>query len=153
MKQTQSNLSLWYGTTTEKILAWRELRQTLAEKTIDTVVEEINSWWTYTPWVKKTVDPYRPDTWPTPWDMINRGEFCRSAIALGQAYTLWLCSPTTPVELWLINNFSEKDIHLAVVIDKKLMLNYTLGQILQVTDCDFELLQVFTKDSLTHIKL
>jgi hypothetical protein len=147
------DFSVWYGTTSEKILAWRELRQELTDKTVEEIINHINTWWTFSPWVKKTLDPYRPDTWPNPWDMINRGEFCRSAIALGQAYTLWLCVPHAKTELWLVNNFSEKDIHLVAVIDEKFVLNYTLGQVMLVDNCDFEVLSRFTKDDLEHIKL
>ncbi len=149
----ENNLQVWYGSTTEKILAWRELRTNAVNATIETVIELVNGWWTYSPWVKKTMDPYKPETWPTPWDMINRGEFCRSAIALGQAYTLWLCAPANAVELWLVNNFSEKDIHLVVVIDEKTVLNYTLGQVMSIEECDFEVLNKITKSDLTHIKL
>ena len=100
-----------------------------------------------------TIDPYKPESWPTPWDMINKGEFCRSAIALGQAYTLWMCSPQLNTELWLVNNFSEKDVHLVVVIDKKTVLNYTLGQVMPIEECDFEVLNKTTKKDLTHIKI
>jgi len=149
----ENNLSIWYKTTTEKILAWRELRQNAVDMSVDSIVNAVNTWWTFSPWVRKTIDPYKPETWPTPWDMISRGEFCRSAIALGQAYTLWMTAPNTNVELWLVNNFSEKDIHLVVVIDKKTVLNYTLGQVMSIEECDFELLNKITKDDLTHIKI
>jgi hypothetical protein len=147
------DLSIWYKTTTEKILAWRDLRQQTKEKTTNEIIDLVNEWWTYTPWVRKTIDPYKPESWPTPWDMLSRGEFCRSAIALGQAYTLWLCSPDTQIELWLVNNFSEKDIHLVVVIDEKTVLNYTLGQVFSIEQCSFEVLNKITKNDLVHIKI
>jgi hypothetical protein len=149
----QHDFSVWYGNASQKILAWRTLRQELLGKNLDQIIEEINDWWTFSPWVKKTLDPYNPDMWPNPWDMLNRGEFCRSAIALGQAYTLWLCAPYANTELWLVNNFSEKDIHLVVVIDEKYVLNYTLGQVLTLDKCDFEVLNKFTRDNLNHIKI
>lgn len=147
------DLSLWYKNTTEKILAWREFRTQAKDKTLDDVINLVDLWWTYTPWVKKTIDPFKPETWPSPWDMISKGEFCRSAIALGQAYTLWMCLPGSTVELWLINNFSEKDVHLVVVIDEKTVLNYTLGHVLAIEDCDFEVIDKFTKDSIPNIKI
>lgn len=149
----ENNLQIWYASTTEKILAWRELRNTALQNSVEATIASVNSWWTYSPWVKKTIDPYKPETWPTPWDMINRGEFCRSAIALGQAYTLWMCAPNTKVELWLVNNFSEKDVHLVAVIDEKTVLNYTLGQVMSIEECDFEVLNKITKSDLTHIKI
>lgn len=147
------DLSIWYKTTTEKILAWREFREQTKEKSLNEIIDMVSTWWTFTPWVRKTIDPYQPDTWPTPWDMLNRGEFCRSAIALGQAYTLWLCFPASKIELWLINNFSEQDVHLVVVIDEKTVLNYTLGQVMRLEECRFEVLNKFTRDHLSHIKI
>jgi hypothetical protein len=149
----ENNLSIWYKTTTEKILAWRELRQNAVGMTVDNLIEAVNTWWTFSPWVRKTIDPYKPETWPSPWDMINKGEFCRSAIALGQAYTLWITAPNTNVELWLVNNFSEKDVHLVVVIDEKTVLNYILGHVLPIEQCDFETLNKITKSDLPHIKI
>jgi hypothetical protein len=147
------DLTVWYGTTTEKILAWRELRTKLLDKTHEELIEEVDQWWTFTLWVRKTIDPYKPETWPTPWDMINKGEFCRSALALGQAYTLWMCCPQLNTELWLVNNFSEKDVHLVVVIDEKTVLNYTLGHVLTLEECNFEILNKVAKSELAHIKI
>ncbi len=147
------DLSIWYKTTTEKILAWREFRDQAKDKTLDDIIELVDQWWTFTPWVKKTIDPYKPETWPTPWDMISKGEFCRSAIALGQAYTLWMCFPQANTELWLVNNFSEQDLHLVVVINEKTVLNYTLGHVLPIEECRFEVLDKFTREQLGHVKI
>ena len=149
----QHDTTVWYGTTTEKILAWRALRETSKNHSLPEIIDMVNAWWTYTPWVRKTIDPYKPDTWPSPWDMINRGQFCRSSIALGQAYTLWLCATNSQTEIWLINNFSERDVHLVVVIDEKILLNYTLGLVLNVDECNFEMLNKVTRTDLTHIKI
>lgn len=149
----QPDTTVWYGTTTEKILAWRALRQEAANTSLLETINMVNAWWTYTPWVRKTIDPYKAESWPGPWDMINRGQFCRSAIALGQAYTLWLCRPDIQTELRLVNNFSEKDIHLVVVIDEKFVLNYTLGQVLTLEECDFESLSMVNRLDLKHIKI
>ena len=149
----ENNLSIWYKTTTDRILAWREFRANSVDMAFDRLIESVNTWWTFSPWVRKTIDPFKPETWPTPWDMLNKGEFCRSAIALGQAYTLWMTAPNKNVELWLVNNFSEKDIHLVVVIDEKTVLNYILGHVLDIKECDFEVLNKITKNDLTHIKI
>lgn len=149
----EHDLTHWYGSTSEKILNWRELRQKAAEQGVKASIDLINNWWTYAPWVRKTIDPYKPETWPTPWDMIQKGHFCRSAIALGQAYTFWTLFPDMDCELWLINNKSEQDIHLVVVIDHELVLNYTMGHVEKVVDMDHELLSVTKKEDLTHIKL
>jgi hypothetical protein len=85
--------------------------------------------------------------------MISTGHFCRSAIALGQAYTLWSLFPDLNCELWLINNKSEQDVHLVVVIDGTSVLNYNMGYVEQLDNIDYELLSVTKKQDLTHIKL
>lgn len=147
------DLSIWYKTTTEKILAWREFRKQTVDKSAEDLISLVNNWWTFSPWVSKSIDPFKPTTWPTPWQLIEKGEFCRSAIALGQAYTLWICSPKNNTELWLINNFNEKDVHLVAVVDSKFVLNYTLGQISSIEECDMEVLEKFTRSDVNHIKL
>lgn len=149
----EHDLTHWYGTTSEKILSWRELRKQSANLTVEEAVKKITDWWTYAPWVKKTIDHYNPANWPTPWDMIKQGEFCRSALALGQAYTVWILFPQLDCELWLINNRSEQDIHLVVVIDKKMVLNYNVGHVEQLENMDYELLAITKIDDLKHIKL
>ena len=69
----ENNLSIWYKNTTERILAWREFRSNAVDMTVDGIVEAVNTWWTFSPWVRKTIDPYKPETWPTPWHMLNKG--------------------------------------------------------------------------------
>lgn len=149
----EHDLTIWYKTTTEKILAWREFRKQAVEKSSEDLISLVNNWWTYSPWVNKAIDPFKPKSWPTPWQLLEKGEFCRSAIALGQAYTLWICAPKNKTELWLVNNFSEKELHLVAVVDSKFVLNYTLGQINSIEECDMEVLEKFTKEDLNHIKL
>lgn len=149
----EHDLTHWYGTTSEKILSWRELRRQTSNMALDVAIKKITDWWTYAPWVKKTIDPYRPETWPTPWDMISKGHFCRNALALGQAYTIWILFHDVECELWLINNKSEQDIHLVVVVNKNIVLNYNMGHVESLDDIDYELLSVVNKDDLSHIKL
>jgi len=149
----ENNLSIWYKNTTEKILAWRELRNSTVSMPVDQLLQAVSTWWTFTPWVRKTMDPFKVETWPDPWSMLLTGQFCRSAIALGQAYTLWLTAPSACVELWLVNNFSENEVHLVVVVDDCTVLNYTLGQVLNINECSFELLNKINRHDLTHIKL
>ena len=77
----EHDLTHWYGNTTEKILSWRDLRKKSAEAGKEASIKLINNWWTYAPWVRKTIDPFKPDTWPTPWDMINKGEITQAVMS------------------------------------------------------------------------
>jgi hypothetical protein len=147
------DLSIWYQKTTDRILAWRELRKNVLGKSLEDMLKSINVWWSYTPIVKQTVDPYTPESWPTPWELINNGSFCRNAVALGQAYTLWICCPHVNTEIWFVNNFEDKELHLVTVVDSKTVLNYTFAQPELLDNCNFEVLEKITKDDLKHIKL
>jgi len=150
----EHSLTHWYGSTTEKILAWRELRKSFqSPEDINSSLNTIANWWTYAPWVRKTIDPYKPESWPTPWDMINKGHFCRSAIALGQAYTIWSIFPDLKCEIWLINNRSEQDVHLITVVNDSIMLNYTMTILVNTENADYELLNTVKREELKHIKL
>ena len=149
----EHDLTHWYGTASDKIFAWRNLRKQAIASNVENAISLINSWWTYTPWVKKTIDPFRPSTWPTPWEMLHTGNFCRSAIALGQAYTVWAMFPDMKCEIWLINNKSEQDVHLITVINDNIALNYILGSVTMVEEMDYEHLETVKKSDLKHIKL
>ena len=85
--------------------------------------------------------------------MISKGHFCRSAIALGQAYTIWNLYPELKCEIWLINNRSEQDVHLITVVNDSIMLNYTMTTLVATENADYELLNVVTREELKHIKL
>lgn len=83
------------------------------------------------PYGARTLDYYSPDKWPTPWEILYSGKFCKNSISLLMFYTLTLTGSDNNVELHLIND--NEDMYLVPVIDSKYVLNYELVQV-----CNFE---------------
>lgn len=98
---------------------WYELRQRLEwdPNPLDTVANFFES----LPKVKIYTDPYDPDTWPTPWELIDENEYCPFNIILGICYTIQLterfksCHPKINV---VIDNINKTVYYLLIVEDK-----------------------------------
>jgi len=73
------------------------------------------------PKVKIYTDPYDPDTWPTPWELIDENEYCQFNILLGICYTIQLterfknCHPKINVAIDTIN----KTVYYLLIINDK----------------------------------
>ncbi len=106
--QTQSLFSAWY-----------KLRQNLeySEDPLRLVVDFFDQ----LPRVKLYTDPYDPDTWPTPWELISENEYCPFNRILGICYTLQLterfknCHPKINVAIDIIN----KTVYYLLFIEDK----------------------------------
>lgn len=98
---------------------WYELRQQLEWD--DTPLETVANFFEKLPKVKVYTDPYDPDTWPTPWELIDEDEYCPFNIILGICYTIQLterfknCQPKINV---VIDNFNKTVYYLLIIEDK-----------------------------------
>lgn len=73
----------------QKILtAWYNLRQHL--ETASDPLLDVANFFSKLPKTKFYTDPYDPDTWPTPWELITENEYCNFNLILGICYTLQL---------------------------------------------------------------
>lgn len=120
----------------QRLQSWREFRNYLNSDMSDLEqLEEIVKWWSQCPLSSRTLDPYAPATWPTGWELVHQGDFCTSAIALGMEQTLLLRNGrwnSDRVKLVLIND-NDEDIYLAVLVDNKWILNYSHGEIFDIS--------------------
>lgn len=98
---------------------WYELRQQL-EKDLNPL-ETVAKFFESLPKVKIYTDPYDPDTWPTPWELIDENEYCPFNIILGICYTIQLterfknCQPKINVAIDKIN----KTVYYLLIINDK----------------------------------
>lgn len=72
----------------DRLQAWIDFRETL-ETSQDPLQDTIDYYNKY-PLVSIHTDPWTPETWPTPWELISENEYCQYCILLGICYTLQL---------------------------------------------------------------
>lgn len=75
----------------DRILRWREWRNTLSTLTLDECLKEVATAWAKAPVVNHYLIPDDINEWPDPWNLINDNIYCDLGIALGMFYTLSLC--------------------------------------------------------------
>jgi hypothetical protein len=103
------------------------------------------------PYGAKTMNYYTPETWPSPWEILYHGSFCKNSISLLMFYTFTLLHPEYVVELWIIND--NQDEYLVPVIDKRYVLNYQPGAVNNYSDIvkEFNVIKVFDSTQVKKI--
>lgn len=119
----------------ERILKWREWRNSLAVLSLDDCLKETASAWAKAPLVNHYLSPDDSKDWPDPWNLINDNVYCDLSIALGMFYTLCLndnpnISDNISIEIY---NSSNGWINLCSIDQGLYMLNYEPRAVLNKT--------------------
>ncbi len=72
----------------DRLAIWKGLRDSLSVSS-NPIQETINFWKTI-PEASRNIDPYDPETWPDPWEMIEENTYCEYTKILAIGYTLML---------------------------------------------------------------
>lgn len=147
MMQNQS-LEHWFGDKQTRLAGWRGWRESLAEFDQQTLVEKIAIWWKFVPLINKSLDPWREETWPTPWELVGRGEFCTSGQGLGIFYTM--CLLNLDCQLILAQIQSQEETRLLVLANGNKLLNYYDGLVTDIHD-DVQILRIWEPSDLARL--
>jgi len=136
----------------ERLHLWKSLRSEIYDLSLNEQLSKISKFCATMPMGRRTVDYYSPTDWPTPWEILFYGEFCKSSISLLMFYTIVLLdNKEQNTELWLVkDNHSD---YLLPVIDNRYILNYEIGEISNYTDiCEyFIVMQKYSKEQIKKI--
>ena len=119
----------WFESPTARLSQWRDFRKGLDTSNTYEVCKTVVDWWKMAPISSLTIDPVNSSTWPTPWEMLHKGDFCENSIALGMSYTIYYANERIPNELFFITCTETSQHKLCVNIDNKYLLNYEHGAI------------------------
>lgn len=135
----------------ERLHLWKQFRIDTKGLPFDDQLEKIAEFCSVMPNGRRTLDYYSPAEWPTPWEIIFHGEFCKSSISLLIFYTLTLLNNREQIELWVVKD-NECD-YLLPVIDNRFILNYEPGKVSKHSDVSeyFIVMQKFSKDQIKII--
>lgn len=119
----------------ERLDAWIEFRDSLSKFDETEQLAKVASFWAQCPFARWYLDPDSPQDWPTAWEMLHDGEYCKNTIALGMEYTLILSGwDRNRVKLKMIRNSDDGEEFFVVIIDDSLVLNYSYGEVDTVTN-------------------
>lgn len=122
-------MSCWNNFTPEnRINHWKQFREQMSTLSEDEQIQAVATFFADVPLGARCVDYYTPKTWPTPWEILHKGNFCPSSTSLLMYYTFRLLTNfKKDVTIHLIED--NNDRYLIVAVDKIFVLNYELGRI------------------------
>ena len=117
----------------ERLALWKSLRASLVNLPEDQQLQTVAKFWAQAPVHKFAYDVERPDTWPTPWEMVSDGDWCVRSVGIGMEFTLRLGGwDTERLRMKLIRDYDIPDILFVVEIDQKFYLNYDHGNVVSI---------------------
>lgn len=119
----------------DRLRHWKDFRSTLdADSTDENHLLEVINYWNQYPINDRYIDPFEPEEWPTPWELIHDNDYCRSSLAYMMAQTLQMSSDNrwSPERLKLkyINDSEFGTDFIILVVDDKYVLNYDRNKII-----------------------
>jgi hypothetical protein len=104
---------------------WQEFRKTLGGQPEPMQLAAVAQYWSTAPLRSIAYDCEAPNTWPTIWEMMRAGEWCRNSIAIGMAGTLRLLGvEASRLSIGIIHDTDICAQLMVVRIDTDWLLNY-----------------------------
>lgn len=97
----------------QRLELWAKFRETL-EDSQDPLVDTID-FYRQSPTVSIHTDPWNPESWPTPWELINENQYCEFTRVLGWCYSLQLT-----------DRFNGSKFEIHIITDNCLSYKYLL---------------------------
>lgn len=122
---------MWFNEPSDgRIISWRNWRNTLENKPVETIVTEVASVWSQVPTVLHFLAPDTKDEWPNPWQLVTDNYYCDLGICLGMFYTLALIESPKFNNL-AIEIYKTPDgwINLSSIDHGKYVLNFDHGRV------------------------
>jgi hypothetical protein len=121
-----------------QFVSWKKFRNQIEK--LEKPLEETIKFWTKAPLVNKHLDPYRPETWPDPWQVIKDGKYNDLTIAVMIGHTLKLTERFKNSEIVIKQylDIDKKVVYNICSIDNKI-LNYPYGEVVEETELPKEL--------------
>ena len=144
-----AKLEHWFADKQHRLLAWREWRKTLETQDQAAFLESVAEWWKFVPLVNRSIDPWTAETWPTAWELVGSGEFCKNAQGLGIFYTLVLSGINCRL---VYAHFKDRsDAKLLVIVDNNKVLNYSDGEVLDLKNTEFDIHSTWQSSDLARL--
>ena len=64
----------------KRLKEWRNFRKELLDLSYYDQLQNTIEWWSHCPLANRSIDPFTPDHWPTSWELMYKGDFCKFSI-------------------------------------------------------------------------
>lgn len=118
---------MWKLDTSERIARWRDFRKSLDALPLEQAIEATAEFWSGCPFAPYYLDPDRPESWPSPWELISENYYCDLAKAIGMLYTMYFTKHKLGLESEIRVYYDPETkytYNLAVFAQGKYVLNF-----------------------------
>jgi len=135
----------------ERLHLWKKLRADIKDLPTSEKLVEMAKFCETMPRGPRSVDYYDVNSWPTPWEILFHGEFCKSSVSLLIFHTLTILQVEN-IELRMVKDNSGD--YLLPFIEDQFVLNYELGKVSNSSDIQdyFIVMKVFPSQQIKTIK-
>lgn len=132
----------------DRIILWRKFREDI--KSDVKYIPNICKFFQDFPIGGRSLDFYNPKSWPTPWEILHHGTFCKNSISLLVYYTIKLIDEDVDVKMFIIDDSDDRFI--VPVINDVTVLNYHSGLPCDITDIEnLKIISIFTDTDIQTI--
>src|SRR6056297_2901495 len=103
----------------QRLQAWSDFRNDL--ETVEDPYQSVCDFFQYAPLVNYQADPYDPESWPTPWELIKENIYCPFVKILAICYTLQLTDRFSGVDFEIHITHNEEDIIYLLTVNGRCM--------------------------------
>ena len=120
---------MWFESPQKRLASWRDFRKGLDVNDLLNTCRDVCEWWRYAPLSNISLDPYEIQTWPSVWEMLHRGNYCKFSTSIGMAYTLFYIDENIENRIIRVYDQANSDIYMTALIDGRWLLNYNLTEV------------------------
>ena len=118
----------------DRILHWRDWRQSLKGKNKFELLQEIATTWAQVPTGPQLIAQDMYKDWPNPWQLISDNYYCDLSIALGMCYSILLLEEQNLFKDVSLNIYKQNNnwVNLPIIDREKYVLNWNIGEIVNI---------------------
>ena len=124
---------MWKLSASDRLARWRDFRKSLATVPVDEAIEQTVQFWRSCPFTPFYLEARQPETWPSPWQLLDENYYCDLAKALGIVYTVHLIERPDIINMQLAQTQDGND-NLVQINQGKYILNMIDGQVLNINN-------------------
>ena len=132
----------------DRLEAWCQLRKKSNSCDISTCLQDIDQWWSQTPWKPYYLHMDDYEKWPNPWNLLADNIYCDLARALGIVYTVLMLDRKDVDTIQI----AETDQGNLVLVDhEKYILNWERDRLLNIRPTNFTITKSLDSSELVHL--
>jgi hypothetical protein len=142
-------MNVFQSSYNERLLSWRQLRESTLHLPITDACVEIDRWWQQAPIVTRHLHQTDANNWPDPWTLLSENIYSSLTRAVGMCYTL-LLRGEQGFELVLASDNQCEEHYLVLVNNRQIILNYWPNTVLSNNIRDFTIKSLISITSLQN---